>query len=630
MSGNDICKNPSEQNSNGSKKSDNLNSNVGKDASDELALVRKLRISMLVVLIFFFYALLAVSSTTDMMLLREGVIALPIIQVSVLVVEFYRWAPLILVLLHLHLLAILALYSRKICNSSGTTEISSKALGRFGKILIALFSFEQKNFITEMKNRDCVGFSVRIIFIIIFALIPLIILLVMQARFLPYQNDGFTLYHQYLISIDILIQAKIMCIFYDHIMDRKKPLRYLHITSFCFVFVLLPLFYVWTVPRVLGSDIENEVKSDRKQTIAGCFLKDWLKNENIVNSDAKQQIRECFLPGWLKKPDGERFINIQSKIITLRNPPHEVVGATIQMENKPAPKIHCEHVGMFDLSGRRLNFANFSGSNFYCVTMEDAQLDNSMLFHASFSTVSFTRASLKGADLSYADLGGINLAQAKLDMAILIDANLKGANLKGVSLSKANLRGVYLNDTDLTDVDLAKANLRWADLSGANLRWTKLTGAHLGEAILIEADLSYADLSGADLSGADLTGANLVGAKLYGARLYKADLRDIIIDEATSLYGANFSGSTPRHINLGKVYVKRPGIWIDILDDIKRDLREAGYLEREIDARLAKIERSAASTLGYVLPTGIDHCDLYLKSVYQESLPECPKDKTSE
>ena len=722
MSDNPISKEPAKPNGNESK------------APTDNELGRKLRTPMLFALIFFVYAILSVLSTTDMMLLREGGIALPIIQSSVPVVEFYRITPLLLVVLHLHLLARLVIYARRIYDSKSSKKTLFKTHGWLSKYLIILFSFEQKSLVLDAKHGNLSRIFMFVAFTIIFVIIPLLVLLILQARFLAYQDEGITLYHQFLITLYLFLQLIFMRSFYNIFMSKMKPplvpvlivgiinvkrvKRVIRVVLGCLMFLVLPLLFVWTVALVPGSaiektiiSIEETIKFDLRRSIARCFFKDWWKSH-------EPDLFQCdFL-------EFKRFINIQNETITLREPPPEIVAAIIQTGGDPSPIIPCEHVGKLKLNERHLLYANFSDSIFKCVEMKGAQLSGSILARANLSTANLVDANLSGADLRWADLreadlrwadlrwAGLreadlreaDLRWADLRWAGLREADLREADLRWADLREADLRGAYLSSADLSSADLNSADLSSADLSSADLRWADLRSADLNSADLSSADLSYADLSyadlssadlggayldgtdlswvdlrgadlggidlsgaelhgaklsradlrwadlsgadlrvfdlsGADMAGANLSGANLSGAdlsgadlshadlsraKLYGARLYKADLHDIILNEAT-LYGANFSGSTPHRIELGQVYVKRPAIWFDVLDDIKHDLREAGYQEREIDARLAKIELSAASTLGYVLPTGTDHCLLYVDEPDLGLSPQCDK-----
>ena len=211
-------------------------------------------------------------------------------------------------------------------------------------------------------------------------------------------------------------------------------------------------------------------------------------------------------------------------------------------------------------------------------------------------------------------------------------ANLSGARLSGARLSGANLREAVLSGyaygfyklapnqiivthnwssrlANLIGTDLTFGLPKLANLSGAILREADLTRAELAETNLSGSDLSGANLSGSDLSGANLSEADLSEAKLYGARLHEAQISDITL-EGAKLCGANFSGSTPHDTSLGKVDGKKPERWDTIVDNIKFSLKEAGYFDKVIDARVAEIKCICDSDLGYVSPTGVNHCGL--------------------
>lgn len=115
-----------------------------------------------------------------------------------------------------------------------------------------------------------------------------------------------------------------------------------------------------------------------------------------------------------------------------------------------------------------------------------------------------------------------------------IQNTLKVALDKGIDLS-----GARLNDIVLTDINMSNANLSYAIFSncilnsvnfyGANLNNAKFEGAHLIKCNMKEANLCNADLSNAILNSIWLTGANL----------YKASLKDSVLLNDVSIYGAN-------------------------------------------------------------------------------------------
>ena len=379
---------------------------------------------------------------------------------------------------------------------------------------------------------------------------PLLVLLILQARFLAYQGEGITLYHQSLITLDLFILFMFTRT-YIKLWGRGDKLlrtsRYL-IASALFA---IPTLFVWTVALVPDGLNERIVKF------------------TIVKFNLQQSIAECFFPDWRRKYkvallfqcnflEFERFINIQNETISLRDPSPEIVGAIIHTRGELNPKIPCEHVGELDLSDRRLNYANFSGSAFICVKMKKTQLNGSTLFRANLST-----ANLVGANLSDVNLEGANLREAKLSWAILRKAGLNQADLSGADLSGADLSGVSLSEADLSGARLSRADLSGANLSRANLRKANLSGYNLfGQDLgfieslahtisVIKDHYRVANLSGAILDGADLRDADLSGVRMYGAKLYKAQLDGTKLEDA-KLFGANFSGSTPRVTSFGK------------------------------------------------------------------------------
>ena len=197
------------------------------------------------------------------------------------------------------------------------------------------------------------------------------------------------------------------------VINIKRVIRVIGDILVGLVFIVSPLLFVWTVALVPGSSIEKTIisieetiKFDLRRSVAGCFFKDWWKEyeDNLFPCD--------FL-------EGERFINIPDTIISLRDPPPEIVGAIIHTTDDLTPRIPCEHVGVLNLSSRLLNYANFSSSAFICVKMVRTQLNNSRL----------TGASLEGANLAQAMLNRARLSEAKLSEADLYMVELVGADL---------------------------------------------------------------------------------------------------------------------------------------------------------------------------------------------------------
>jgi uncharacterized protein YjbI with pentapeptide repeats len=122
------------------------------------------------------------------------------------------------------------------------------------------------------------------------------------------------------------------------------------------------------------------------------------------------------------------------------------------------------------------------------ITMDGADLQNTVLGNIF----------LYGVNLRGANLSGANLSLNTLD-----SANLNYANLSGANLSDAQMLGAALGTTDLTDADLSNADLRGAWLSGTPDAANDFERGIFGGSPYRAANLSGADLSGADLSCLD-------------------------------------------------------------------------------------------------------------------------------
>ena len=643
--GNHIRKNQAKQNGNGSWE-DSPTDKLRESTYGS----KQIQLAIWFVLFFAVFALVVIALTTDVVLLREGEIVFPFIQVAVPVpvTGLHVVVPPLIDFLHINLFFRLNQLARDmykrgdagahVNNKVRSEDKAPKAHDVLNMLFTMLSPIDLKRLTPVLREAAPATAFLSIGFLILVTA-PLLVLLVLQAHFLVYQNEGTTLFHQIMVAVNLFFQF-IYTLSYIKLWGKGEKfshkLRHLITAGL----VAIPAFYAWEVAMIPDSYIENKVKSDWQQSIAGYFFSDWWKKHE------GNQFSCDFL-------EGARFINIQSKIITLRDMPLENVGVPM--------KISCELVCLRNLGDRRLNYANFSGSRFRCVEMGGTQSNNSnmasvklnginlqttglsgirlveanlsrvhlswaSLIGADLSGAGLSRADLSGAglsraDLSRADLSGADLSRADLSEANLIGADLWRANLGRANLSRADLRGADLSYANLSGADLIGADLSGTDLSGANLSGADLSGADLSGADLIGADLSGTDLSGANLSGADLSGADLSGAnlnwavlystdlsraKVYGATLLGAQLRGAIL-EGAKLYGSNFSGSTLSDTSLSEVDGKKPERWLGILDNIKHVLEAAGYLGSDIYARLAEIKRRGASKLGYVPPTGTVH-----------------------
>lgn len=147
------------------------------------------------------YAVISVAGVTDRQLFEASPLELPILKVSIPLVEYFAILPLVVLLAHLHLLVQFALLSNKL--SEFQRELRHLPKKKRADFRIQLDDFMLSRFLAG-RHRSILR---SLLFILIFAalvLLPLFTLLLMQAQFLAYHSRPMVLWHRLLISTDTL------------------------------------------------------------------------------------------------------------------------------------------------------------------------------------------------------------------------------------------------------------------------------------------------------------------------------------------------------------------------------------------------------------------------------------------
>ena len=224
--------------------------------------------------------------------------------------------------------------------------------------------------------------------------------------------------------------------------------------------------------------------------------------------------------------DRFRHLDLREQVLLAKPAKPELLAHFREGDPKKVKKA-LQQIERVNLRWRSLRGASFNQALLPGADLRDAQLQGAWLVDAELQDANLERAELQDATLSGAELQGAWLVDAELQ-----DANLERAELRGAMLSGAKLQGATLSGAQLQG-----ANLGGSELQGANLYGAQLEGANLGEAELQGAVLRIAQLQGANLYGARLQGANLWMAGLKGANLYGAQLQGANL-QSVELYGA--------------------------------------------------------------------------------------------
>ena len=441
------------------------------------AAVPGVRNTFIVFLLVGLYILLLTGSTTDEQLLRGSSLPLPFLNVTLPLIGAYSVAPILFVVLHVYLLLQIFLMARRI------------ALFRANKQQPELLS---QFFIVQMLigNAD-VTIDLLIYYISRLTLVigPVLILIFVQLRFLPYHNANVTQLHQFSIVADIIfvwiLWKKITGQFrrpLSSIRDLQK--RWKDYVPDIYFFILT-IFLGWFV----------------------------LFDAVIPNGSVRGLPQKGNLTDHLE-PFAKRYLDISLSVLVMHSPPPEIL-AEYHRAGISGERAWIEYAEPLDLQSRDLRFAKF--------------------IDVRFTRTNLLRSDLRGADLSFAEFQGANLYEANLQRANLHNAKLQGAwlgnaHLEGANLSSTSLLGADLKGAHLQGALMNKVSAEGADFSNAQMQGADLEESNLFLASFAHADIQGADLSGTVISGVNLHGANLRGVKFTGAVLDGTDFQESIIN----------------------------------------------------------------------------------------------------
>ena len=538
-------------------------------------------------------------------LLLNSPINLPIVNVKIPLFSFFWVAPCLLLLVHLGLLVQHTMLAHKFSLFSNTISASEKDNSRDhpDRRLVNNYVFSQ--LLAGPKSPLVLEYLMRLMVFVTLSLLPVLVLLYFQIKFLAHHDVAATHAHRLAILFDLVLLFLVRpFIAMPYLRPAGRKLRFgsrswpwelsywsLGTSAALCLAVLVLSLLIATIPQgcfwLFGRQDENCFSIDR--LAAG-----WASRQ--VGSE--KQPRNIFpLTKWLFEGDPDLTIgkpkswfarNIvvtDTDLVPDKDDESGEVSISLRGRDLRFAVLIRADLHRADLTGVDLRWSSLAGSRLDKARLRMAELQGANLSSVNLQGADLREANLQAADLRDARLHGADLREANLQAADLRDARLQGAdlsyarlhgadlsfaNLQGADLSKARLHGTYLSKARLQGADLREANLQGADLSfanlqGADLSFARLQGADLSYARLQGADLSKARLQGADLSKAQLQGAYLSKAQLQGAYLREAQLQGADLREANlqgaDLREANLQGADLREANLQGADLRSAGIW---------------------------------------------------------------------
>ncbi len=477
------------------------------------------------------YLMIAVAGVTHEALLLETPVQLPILQVKIQLKQFFQFAPIVLVLFHLGILAQLVLLARKTLEFDHAIRLLETSARRTHPLRLELHNFFFVQAIAGPQRSVVMSGFLNLMSWLTIVILPVVLLLYMQVAFLPYHDVTTTWINRTALLFDIVLVLLI-----GVFLMRPEP-------SF------FQALWRSTATHPFGSVATTAVLglvaylSLFAATVPGEAL-DRINRQLLWGAEAEagrraQQIG-FVLPFFSQRSDGTLFGVFGRNLV--------VIDSDLVEENKAEggdkrlklrgrdlryAKLDRTDMRGADLTGAALDGASLVGVNLDAAWLNCAEMDRLLLNddRAGAKCSSAQGADLSRAQLSNAHLSGIDLRDAKLDEAQLEGTDLSYAALVGASFSSAHLeksdltggveaQGANFLNAALQGADLTGAGLQSADLSSASLQGTVLNFAHLQGAVMRGADLEAASLQRARLEGADMTGVRIAGADLRGVTVW--------------------------------------------------------------------------------------------------------------
>jgi uncharacterized protein YjbI with pentapeptide repeats len=475
------------------------------------------------------YLMIAVAGVTHKDLLLETPVSLPIMQVNIQLAQFFQFAPIVLVLLHLGIVSQLALLARETLEFDYAIRLLEATDRRTHPLRLELNNFFFVQAIAGPYRSRVMSAFLHGMSWLTLVVLPVVLLIYIQAVFLPYHDTAITWTHRIALLADIAILVSIgLFLMRAETSFSKAFMRTTsaHPVSFAAtVLVLVTVaafsFFFATIPgealdrmtqRVLGFDNEDEAGPAPRYVAGyalpfltfgseGSLLGLFKRNLEVVDAD---------LVVDKDQTPGEPSISLRDR--------------DLRFAKLDRTDLHQADFTGADLRGASLTGADLRGAWLQCADVTELILteDRAAAKCTTARRATFTRARLDGAHMTGADLRSAKLDETRLDDAELAYAMVQGANFSSAHLEKADLTG----GVQAQGANFLVANLQGADFTGAQLHGADFSSADMTGAVLSYAHLDLAEFRDAKLDGAVLYRASLLGTDFVGVSITGADLRE--------------------------------------------------------------------------------------------------------
>ncbi len=479
------------------------------------------------------YLMIAVAGVTHKDLLLERAVELPVLQVQIQLAQFFQFAPLILVLLHLGLTSQLVLLARETIELDRAIRMLETTDRRTHPLRLELNNFFFVQAISGPQRSAVMGAFLHGMSWLTLVILPVVLLLYIQVVFLPYHDVGITWTQRLLLVADIAILISI-----GVFLARTE-------TSFVQAFIRTsaqhPFSFLTTALLLAGVAMFSFFVA----TVPGEALDRMTGKKAAVTKEGKVAANAAGfkLPFFGASVDGSLFgIFLRNLVVTDTDlvadkdqtpgePSVTLRGRDLRYARLDRSDLHQADLTGADLQGASLVGTDLRGALMQCADINELLLsqDHSGARCTSARNAVFTRARLAGTQMLGIDARGASFEEANMEGTQISYARLTGANFSSANLEKADLtggieaQGANFLIAALHGADFNGAQLQFADFSSASMQGVQMSHAQLQGAVLRDVDLEGASLAYARLEGADMTGAKTAAIDFKGAHVWMTE-----------------------------------------------------------------------------------------------------------
>ncbi|MGH1417367.1 MAG: pentapeptide repeat-containing protein [Hyphomicrobiaceae bacterium] len=484
------------------------------------------------------YLMVAVAGVTHEDFLVQKPVSLPILQVDIPQTQFFQFAPVILVLLHLGVVAQLVLVARKTLEFDKSIRLLETSHHRTHPLRLELHNFFFVQGIAGPQRSAVMSTFLHAMSWLTLVILPVVLILYIQVVFLPYHDVAITWTHRIALIVDVAMLV-LIGVFLSRAETSFFKAFWRTVASHPIgVFFTAAVLSVVTIFSLFVATIPDETMDKIARSLMG-------RDSNATQSVRDRRYRSGFLlPFWSSEDNANGPLFgmfhrnlvvtdtdlVVDKDVSKGEPSLNLRGRDLRYAMLDRSDLH-----QADLTGAKLNNASFDGTDLRDAWMHCADLNELLLTedreravcttatHADFSRANLAGARMTGIDARHASFEAANLNEAQLTYAILIGTGFSSASLQKTDLTGGvQAHGANFLVANVQGADFTGAQLQYADFSSASMQAAMFNYTHLQGGILRGANLDAASFLRSKLQGADLSDATIIGTDLRWASVWES------------------------------------------------------------------------------------------------------------